>query len=708
MSGAVPAASNAGGFVRRCATIALIALLAGPAAGLTAVAGEVSGSARLSAGSTDSTGVEEDQVDQRYTVNFDQPVTSYLRFGLSYRHTSFRSLSDEVADFDRSSDEPGASIAYSRANIGATVSYHERRTRGSGPTDEFELTSLLANLTWRPDRGPTYALRYRDESNVADVGVFGRDVQSRFLNFDALYQAGRWQTRYGYETAEIENNTNSFGFDQSQHRLEFLYDDRFWDDRVFVSTDARVARIEQDETVTTGTVLAEPVPAIAGLYAVDTTPEIGPLDPAFGLIDGDQTTPASPLIDIGAGNTFRNIGLDLGVTRRLSRVEIAVDGISDPGLVWDVWGSTDNLIWTVVPGVMTGWDGALLRYTLSFPESTQRYVKAVNISVNSQATVLVTELRALLDVDQLGRSGRASTTYRVNGNLTFLPNERVRGRFSLGLANEQSLALGISTREYNEVSYNAQVGVDLRDDVELRIGYRFVHFVEELEPRLVRDEMEYSAALDWTPLPTADASFIVSRRDERDAAMLIRSTDTIRLRSRLQIYEDLSVVSEVVYSDSEDPFAGFRQSAWRWLEIVEARPTTNWSLGATMNLSWFDSSGVVTLNRRSTLGVFTQWRPTTFVTILGDWSISDDDERRSYSDRYTLSWSPGRKINASLSLQRYDSDDLRDTRSATASVNYRVNAKLQLFATLLRSRFEQTGIPLTEIDSYRFGLSVFF
>ena len=83
-----------------------------------------------------------------------------------------------------------------------------------------------------------------------------------------------------------------------------------------------------------------------GLFAVDALPDLSTLEPAPDLSNGDFITPArsgilpgSPIIEIGGANTFRNLGLDLGVNRQVTRLEITVNAVSGPGVVWAVWQS---------------------------------------------------------------------------------------------------------------------------------------------------------------------------------------------------------------------------------------------------------------------------------------------------------------------------------------------------------------------------------
>ncbi len=91
---------------------------------------------------------------------------------------------------------------------------------------------------------------------------------------------------------------------------------------------ARYADVRQTQEAATGAAVALPVPVAQGLFAIDATPSLGELEPTSAFIDGDTTSPAAPGIEIGGANTFRNIGVDLGISRPVSELEISVQGPS--------------------------------------------------------------------------------------------------------------------------------------------------------------------------------------------------------------------------------------------------------------------------------------------------------------------------------------------------------------------------------------------
>ncbi|MCP3956668.1 MAG: hypothetical protein GY719_02330 [bacterium] len=669
---------------------------------------EVHGSARVYGGATESDEVEVDQLDQRYTLNLLQALTPWLSLGFSYRVVELETTTDGGQDFERSSRDPLLELVYRRPRLDGRLSFRDRRNRGTNPSDNLDLQALVGQLRWRPIKGPSYALQLRDETNVADAALFGRDVSSRFLGFESIYDRQLWGARYAYQTTSIDNQTTGFRLDEDRHQLRGHYAQQFWEDKLALTMSSWISRREQTEVSSAGARPATPITAREGLFALDTTPEIGELDPAPDLVDGDTETPAAPEIEIGGANTFRNIGVDLGLGRRVTRLEITVDAPSAPDLFWEVYHSSDNLSWVRVAGVDSAFDGALSRYTLFFPETTDRYFKAVNVTINTFARVAVTEVRALAEVDRLTSQEGRSTTYRADLNASYSPHERVDATFTFGIGNDEDLAGGLLSRDLDELSYGARVEVGITPKLDLRVGYRFNSVDERLEPALQRDEELWSATFDWSPLATASGLLTFSRRDEKEGNLLIRSADTVRLRLLTELFADLELVSEVTWSDVDDPFGGFTQKVWQFRESVRADLTRDWSLQGSISQSYFDSTGTVVIERRTSADLRTFWRATPYLSFSGDWDWSDDDLQRTLTQRYGAFYSPGPKLTASLSYQDTESTDIRRTTTVGGGVNYRFRPRLTPFLNFSRSTFRQVGVEPSENLSIRAGFNLFF
>jgi hypothetical protein len=618
-----------------------------------------------------------------------------------------RTSTDQL-DFERRADQPEVFLNYSRSTFSMTLSYFDRSNTGTNPRDNFDSTLATLIAEWRPKHGPRYQIQFRDGSNVADPQLFSRDTDSTDFQFDAVYTQPKWSARGSWISSEIDNNVTGFVLDQDRLLIRGNYSNGFFDDRLSFWVEGWLSEVKQTQVTPSGSMLAQPVPAVQGLFALDPTPIIGSLEPSPGLIDGDTETPVVPRIEIGGSNQSRNIGVDLGVTNRVTRLEITVDTLSDPTLVWEVYQSPDNFNWRLVGGVASAFDEAFLRYTLVVPETVDRYFKAVNVSPNALTNVGVTEIRALLDVAQLGRDEAKSSTYRVDARTHIHPIRRLRGSVFLFASNDVDIADGRVSQEINEFSVNLPFQYEISRTLLLTFGYLLNSFEQNLTPVLSRTERRYGTGLQWTPIPNVRGRFNLDRRDESDQGRLIRRTDSARAIALLQIFPDLQLNSELIVSEVDDFANRFTQRVFRWIETVESRPASTWRIGGGWTASWFDSAGILTVDQRLTLQMFTSWQIVPYLSISANLDYTIDDVQESLDQRYSLFWSPGRKLTISLYYQDSESVDLRKIRTYGGSLSYRLNRWFVLFANAADSSTEDFGIGMTQTRSGRLGFNLNF
>jgi hypothetical protein len=688
-----------------------LALLGGALLAATLSAAELSGSAVVSMGATEVDGAETEDVDQQYAFSLFQRFTPYLSLRAGASALDFSSDAPGGEDFSRRSREPRLELLYGRPALSARLAFLDRVSSGSSAEDDFEVESLTGNLTWRTPWGPALSLQLRDESNVADVAVFGRGTDTRTITGSAVWSRSFWSTGYTVERFELDNRLSGLTLEQTRQDLRLDAGRRFFGDRLALDLDSRVSRLDRSETVPAGAGLAEPLPARQGLFAVDTSPEVGSLEPAPGLVDGDFATPAVAGGVIGGANTFRNFGVDLGLPLPVTRLEVAVDAPTGAEVVWGVWRSADNLLWQRVAGVVRELDPALLRYTLRFPETTERFFKAVSLTVNPAVGVSVTELRALRDVDRLTPADGEANLYRADLSATYRPVERVTARVNVGASEDESLTGQVARRRFEEVHAGARLDVGLPGDLRFRAGYQYLDFENRIEPVLLRTETVYDAGLVWTPLPTLDAALTTQLRDELEEGQEIRSIQTTRLRVLAELLPDLRLTSELERSRVEDPLSGLDRDGWAFRQLLDARPTDRWSVAGGWSLLRFeDSTGRVLLDRLA-LDLQTTWLATPYLYLVGAWSWSVDEtttERTFLRQSYTVAWSPGTKLSTSATWESFEDQDLRQTTTSAASASYRLTQRLSLFGNLTRSTFDETGGEPSETTSFRTGISLFF
>lgn len=685
--------------------LAALALALTLATGAQAVA--VNGSFRGWIGSTKAAGMQSDEEDQTFRLALTQELTPALTLFASFRARRFRADFDTLSTFERTSEQPEIGLAYNRTNLNARLFFSDRAIRTSDESQNLDIRTLLASLDWRPRRGPRLGFRYQDSTSTADAAIFGRDSQSRDLSLSADYSRTHWNARYSFDATDIENRITGLTLEQSRHELRAGYTNRLWQDRWSVDLDARYADVSQTQDAPSGGAVALPLPVVQGLFAIDSTPALGELDPAPQLIDGDTTTPAAPGIAIGGANTFRNIGVDLGISRPVSQLEISVDTASAP-VIWSIWVSPDNSSWVSVGSSVSSFDAGLLRYTIRFPESDTRFVKAVNESVNAVTEVSVTEVRALLETTDLGRTEGTGSEYWLSLRSGLQVTKRIGLSIGASARRDRDLVATALRRSYDERGLSAQLRVDLSGSLQLRLGYRSSELREDVEPVLERREEVTSAALDWQPLPTVGVLLTAQQREETDGRATIGSTDSLTLQAATEIFPGLVLNSTLGLADTVNSLFGFSQETRYLIESVEARPNDRLLLAGTLSRYEYDSVGRIVVTSRTTGQLRAAWFATPFLSVNAELLQSRDDLGDTSTQRLGLQWSPGPKLSLSTSVFDTNSSTGSGTSNFSFDGSYRLNRWIQVWLAVNEAETSVTTQQQAKTESVRLGLNAIF
>lgn len=697
--------------MRRCErTWGLVALL-GAALLLSppgALAVDISGSLFLASGTTEQDSLQTDSVDQRYTLDLSQELTEFVRVRVGYRYFDFASETEGLEGGQQTST-PRVELIYSRPALSALLSYEDRKIRSPGELGDFDAESLIGQLSWRPLDSTVVSMQYRDETSLVDQGVFGRGTDRLYLDIEGRYGRRLWSTAYSYERYEVENGSTGLRIAEDRHALRLDAARSFFADRLDLSFDSRVDYRQRREEMPGEGGLTTPVAAREGLFAVDPSPEVGSLESAPGLVDGDFGTPAGDEFEIGGAFTFRNLGVDLGFTLPVTRLEISVDAPSGPGLAWEVYRSQDNLIWERVPGATSEWDAALLRYTLVFPQTEDRFFKAVNVGINTETGVRVTELRALLDVDEssFGTDGDA-TLLRADLAARYRPHERVSTSIALGFQEDEGLAGTALRQNFSDVHGTARVSVDLPRDLTFDGSFRFVDFENRVEPVIARREEITTAALRWDPLETLRATATFVEREESDEAAQLRATTTGRIGVDAELLPGLRLDSSVELSEIDEPLPESDRSLLAIHQLIDAEIYPRLRVAGGVHYLELRTSDGGALLERTGFDLRSVWRATAWVTLTGDWRIDRDNDLSSLQQSYGITYAPGTRLTISGFYREFDDRDLRTTTASSLSATYSLTQRSRLFGTLTRSESRIAASTETAITSFRTGISWFF
>lgn len=701
-------AANSKAQKARQASLVAVGLMLGlffPASPSNAI--DLGGTARLWTGPFESNGVRQSQTDQRYTLRLSQALSPWLALEAGFRYTDYSTNFDVGPSLFRSSKEPYLALRYERPVLSARIAALNREIRSSNQTQNLDIRNYLGAMEWRPSWGPIFQLHLEDNLNTADPAVFGRETQARRGDLNILWNRTRWNLAYRFSLSSIDNKITEFRLDDSTHQIRLNFTDYWFRDRWLFSVDGRYAFLEQTVENPTGVSTTQPVPITQGMSSVDTSPETGELAPTPGLIDGDFETPVAPPIDIGGANTFRNLGANLGITRPVTQLEISVDRASSPLLLWEVYVSPDNLNWFPISGATSTWDGGFLRYRIQFPEIETRFIKAVNVSTNGVEDVLVTELRVLVDQGVIDTQSGSTDEYWLNLLNIVQLHRRVELTLISNTRRDAVLRLDGASPGRDTQDYGAKLRFQLLDTLELRLDYRLTELDEALD-ELQRDTEFGGIALEWRPLQTVDVILSADTREESTNSETIQINDSLLLRARTDLLPGLSLVTDLLHSELQDPILGYDQTTNMWRESLIASPWRTLNIIGNLSYAVFDSTGVVSITHRTIAELGGTWTPNPAISITAFFGWNQDNLYSTLTQRYGLTWSPGKKFSLGLAYRDIETPGARRTSSATGTANYRLNPWVRLWANASQTSSEQSVLDSTETRSARVGLRVIF
>lgn len=643
----------------------------------------------LDSNTTDATGqtmTKSSSFNQRYSLTLDKNVFPTLRFTAvggfeqndTASDTNALSSNSESSRINVSSD-----LAYSNGafNGGGGFSRRQETTKtGGASSSTIFFDSYNGRFGWRPEGLPTLDILYSAFNNydehytVQDSTATTTTLSSRYKPHETV------DLNYSANYSTLESRLNGMESQSLNQSLRAAYTDRFFKDRISLSTSYNIAT--QDTTIRSKTGFADEQVYKSADYYVRTD-KIFPLTSPHTI---DATTNPPPLIAIATAIpsdvvlTFNSstaatppaysdhLGMQLSANNRpvnKIRVVVKTDPVNSPlsdelatliSSGWKVFSSSDGTLWNQVTlsGAFTrdrnfiSQDGSQA-IEANFQEIEVRYIKIVVtpagilplVTSVSSVTFARLEVFSTISIPSNGRSSsQISGLYNVNLKARLLNVPAIFYDFGYNLDHTSSDSQSFSYR------YNVMNGLSLnhRFSPTLSTSARLAR-EDAVDPVTgSRSSSNASISLSAQPLPTLAQSLNYSFRQETDTG-ITKNTHSANLSNSAELYRGISLSLTGGGSMSSDS-AGSDQKSLTVTAGLNMQPHRNLSinLSASDSRAWSSRTGKPeSFSSTQTGDLAVTFNPLPNIYLFGSFTVNAQTSRKTQTTQSIGgSWSPFR------------------------------------------------------------------
>ena len=644
--------------------------------------------------------------NQQYSLNYTRRLLPTIQAVFSFYYQDQQSHQDPQNDYWHGELVPSANLTWNTPffKFGGNYRYRQARdlnavnntlSRGAGLALKTKFISL-----------PQSQVSYDWDRNSINSGFLAAETELRRFQYRTSYSYRTAAIHYNYGHSTSEYLGSGTGIEQSSHVLRLDYSQSFFKDRRLRFSGDYLFNYNHNEQTGTGTApLAFQIPAVQGLYAFDTAPEVGSLDTTVAtLIDGNLTTPTTPAINIGGSSAGQNMGLDFGSPRQVNLIYVYVDTVSDADMGWTVYTSDDNLVWVQLPlGSVSLYNFTFKRYEMSFSPSTARYFKVVNSGVNEQPEVFVTEMQAFL-TSQAGQNQPAKSQ---NHQISLSGNYQVHRNVHLGMdASYGSRTENLSGQERQESSISGNVSFRPSNlfSTNARAQHGAIDYSDIDVP--LQESNVFSLTFLSNPLPALEMSLSGSRYETKEDRRLSQISHSSLLHASFLLIPGLSGTAEVGLSRNEQIMADYGTNTYTYRLSADANPYQSLNLNAGYSVQDYVSDLAGASGRRDNLNARFNYRLTLSISLQGGIAYGRDQDHENVDQDYSLSWMLTDRLSASANAHFQHTDGSEQSRQFGTQSSYRISNRTNVFASYSFSDYGE--LTTGEIVSFQIGLNTGF
>jgi hypothetical protein len=629
---------------------------------------DLSGSIRLGSmvSRVDTNGIRS--FDQQYMLNYSRMLLPYTQIRVSLRYRDFQSRQERAENGWHGELQPSGDIRWKNPFFATGGHYDYRQTRDFIATNNLTSRSAGAFFQTRFVNLPVTTARYEWQKQSYNLLLLPQSTEERRIQADTRYDVRNLSLLYSFMQREFENHFTDVSQNYQQHIFRTDYSKAFVDGRVRFSGSYlfNYDRYQQETGIT-----PEPytrITTVLGLYAEDSSPEFGALESVPTLIDGNISDPTSPQINIGGASVDQNIGFDLGISRSVSVIYIYTDSPSDPDLQWTIFASEDNQLWSEVPSeLVSTFNLPERRYEIAFEPVESRYFKAVNIGINQEPSVLVTEIQALTSSQNVENGPEITQNHNLTLNTSIKASEKLSFGFDV-LAGRTPETESREGREdlsvAGSVSYRP---VDIVSSV-VRYQHENIDYTNSLIGS--RGTRLLSASISVTPIETIGASLSGSRTTSLEEDDTYQRITSGLFRVSTQWLPRLTTSEEAGYIHDERIQEDAVIDSWRYRLSADIKLLEDLSLLTNYSFQTYSSNQLYQIKNRSAIELQFTYLITPSIFLRGAGKLNREGDREDTSQNYVLSWNLTQRISASSSLRITDSNSENGIVALTAQNTY--------------------------------------
>ena len=640
---------------------------------------------------------------QEYRARWNESLSEYLRIEAGYRYYSLDQSQAGQLGIWRKENLPSVRIDFNHPLFTISSNAQERTTTGQASFDDLTQKNFDIGLRTRTLSLPLLSTGYARVHNYGQPGEAGKNLLEERWSVSVDQTLNQLDWRYNFSHAINDNRVTLLETRTTSHQFRSTYTDMSIGSRRYgYSAVYQIDHSSQTDRLPNSQTLIHQIPILNALYLDQGDPLVGELEIVSSLTDGIKAQPTTPRIEIGAGQTGRQIGVDLGNNRSIGALYIYCDQISDENLQWGIYTSDDNFNWQphdLIPAVV--FNTIENRYEILFDSVSTQYLKAVNRGFNQIDSVVVTELEALQRVfadSEITQSNTShlislSSVVRLSEMTKFFSDITYRRDPSVGLVGRQDklYATNRLSHRHSDVTTSSVI---FQQNYQLYEG-------------VVADVSDYSLQynLRYNPLATLNMSWAATGRISNFDHSRNSEDLNFSWRGNGTPLPGLSVRMGTSYGHNRRILIDQTSNSWR-RQISFDGPLTN-SVTATFSYDYLQTMVTETGTelKKDHYSASLSWRLTSQINLQGTLDFSRGGYRYE-SKEFFANWRLSNSISVSGMYSRAINSDGSTTDRKSFSTNWRISNRMSAYLSYIDNNFSQIGRE--QSSSLQFGLRMSF